>query len=581
MLKCAIIGSGPTAIYTLKHLLDSVEKYFDLTVFEKATVPGKGTPYGSEGCSLHDLSNSSSLEIPSICQSLEAWLISRSDVQLQNFNIKRDKISDQSFYPRFILGDYFADQLSQLVARGNKTGHNIQVKASTQVYDLEVLPEGIRISYIQDNKEQHSFFSKVAIATGHAWPQETSRTLNYYLSPWPISKLDGIKPGTIGILGSSLTAIEIAINLALKHGRFERIAKGVVQYQVAEHSKDLHLTLFSRKGILPEADFYVSDPYIPLDVFKESKIYALCAKAETEANFPLLENLFTLFKAEIILNDPDYARSMNLEQLTIEEFHAQYFKERIQGNVFTHAKEDLTKARQTYQTQQTIPWRFAILRMNDLFDSACPYFSAEELQCFNQSLRLILMDNYSCVPHKSMEKIIALHEVGILDVLAVGDDYTLSPHSDNGGAFLKLENGEVREFQTFIDATGQPTLGATNFPFKTLLSQGKIKDALVAYASQDISDRDIRQIQPEEVLKTVKIMGRYFYKIEGIAVDKLLHPIGEDGIEVRLNCAALPFLLELKPLIQAITTANKLGETIAMDFISYYSANTVKLDQER
>lgn len=65
MKKIAIIGTGPTGIYTLLSLLES-KKPLSITLFEKAPLAGVGMPYSAVDNNQLMLANIASIEIPPI-----------------------------------------------------------------------------------------------------------------------------------------------------------------------------------------------------------------------------------------------------------------------------------------------------------------------------------------------------------------------------------------------------------------------------------------------------------------------------------------------------------------------------------
>ena len=65
-------------------------------------------------------------------------------------------------------------------------------------------------------------------------------------------------------MGTSLSAIDALIPVATAHGAFYLDASGQLQYQIASNSENFQASLMSRKGLLPEADFYCPYPYTPL-----------------------------------------------------------------------------------------------------------------------------------------------------------------------------------------------------------------------------------------------------------------------------------------------------------------------------
>ena len=65
MKKIAIIGAGPTGIYTLFSLLKQGEP-LDVSIYEQAEEAGVGMPYSDEENSRMMLANIASIEIPPI-----------------------------------------------------------------------------------------------------------------------------------------------------------------------------------------------------------------------------------------------------------------------------------------------------------------------------------------------------------------------------------------------------------------------------------------------------------------------------------------------------------------------------------
>lgn len=63
MKKIAIIGAGPTGIYTLFSLLKQGEP-LDVSIYEQAEEAGVGMPYSDEENSRMMLANIASIEIP-------------------------------------------------------------------------------------------------------------------------------------------------------------------------------------------------------------------------------------------------------------------------------------------------------------------------------------------------------------------------------------------------------------------------------------------------------------------------------------------------------------------------------------
>jgi uncharacterized NAD(P)/FAD-binding protein YdhS len=171
--KIAIIGSGPTGIYTLLGLARSIVP-LDITIFEAEAVAGKGMPYHPALNDAAMLSNIASIELPEVCETLVDWLQRQPDEQLSRMGIARSLIGEREFYPRVVLGEYFQDQLRQLLERAKAAGHQVTVKPSHRVTDIELQAADIMLSARGgDDVKKVYGFDHVVMATGHTWPDNT------------------------------------------------------------------------------------------------------------------------------------------------------------------------------------------------------------------------------------------------------------------------------------------------------------------------------------------------------------------------------------------------------------------------
>jgi uncharacterized NAD(P)/FAD-binding protein YdhS len=73
----------------------------------------------------------------------------------------------------------------------------------------------------------------------------------------------------VGIRGASLSAIDAAMALADHHGEFVQTDGKELEYRANQTTQNFVITMFSRKGILPETDFYHPIPYEPLAICAE------------------------------------------------------------------------------------------------------------------------------------------------------------------------------------------------------------------------------------------------------------------------------------------------------------------------
>ena len=213
------------------------------------------------------------------------------------------------------------------------------------------------------------------------------------------------------------------------------------------------MTMMSRKGLLPEADFYHPVPYEPLAICTPEAVNRLI-EAEGDT---LLDRALRCSRQELPQADPAYAARIGLDDAPLEEFAERYFADRVGADPFEWAEANLAEARATTQAAITVPWRYAILRMHEVLALIVPHLDADELERFNRYLKPVFVDEYATVPHVSIERLLALHRAGQLDVAALGDEHQ-DRHAWRGIRCDRHRNGDRQHFPVFIEATGQRPL---------------------------------------------------------------------------------------------------------------------------
>jgi len=528
-----LVGAGPTAIYSVQALLALAAKPAAITLFERQRRAGQGTPYSANWADPIMLANIASIELPQLPQRLVDWLRGESDSRLASFGIAREDIDDRAFYPRLALGEYLAAQFAALVHQARSLGIEIDVRTRSTVTDVRITGEEIQLTVIDSRKiTTHCLFDYVILATGHQWPADPEIRPGYFTSPWPASALARIYNCPVGIRGTSLSAIDAAVALAHHHGEFVRKEGDELEYRAKEGTENFAITMFSRKGILPEADFYHPIPYEPLAVCTAETMEQLIARCGPEG---LLDAAFELFRQELTQADSEYAEALHLNAQTLEEFCDAYFEKRARANAFEWAQHNLEESVKNAGLRVTVKWRYAILRMHEVFGLLAPYLSDLDFTRFSDTLKTVFVDNYATVPHESIQRLLALHAAGKLVVTKLQDGARVDTWSSSGGAVLQEGKNRVH-FPAFIEAMGQQVSSAKDFPFPSLRRQGVIQD-----------------VKPDGESDAHR----------GIAVDGEFHPISACEPSHRLFCLSLPFLLGQHPFAQGITSSAEMAEVVA------------------
>lgn len=511
--KIAIIGTGPTGIYSFKHLveMDGAEA---ITLFEKGEEAGVGMPYSPDTASKAMLANIASIEIPPVTSTYLDWLEEQDPDYIRSYGIDPDDLDEREFTPRLLLGQYFRQQFLELVDVARAKGMDVTIIESTEIADVE--RDGAAILLRDASGAEWGPFDRVIIATGHTFAGEEEATDSYYPNPWSGLISDDIPATTIGIMGTSLSALDAAMAIANQHGKFRR-RRGELVY-VPEDADRLKITMMSRQGILPEADFYCPIPYTPLGHMTEAAL----EKAGKADN--VLDAVFALFKTELAEADPRYAEEIGLEGLDADNFAAAYFEDRLKHDPFRWARENLEEVERNKRDKRTVPWRYALLRMHEEVEKLVPEFSDDDRDRFAKGLKRVFVDNYGAVPSESIRRLLALRDADILDVVALGDDYELEHDGDT--TFITYPGGKL-EFDIFVDARGQQALDTEHLPFPSLR-----RDLLA-------DGQEVPEVADDYSLTGPKAATR------------------------RIYLAAIPYLMHDQPFCQGITACADIAREIA------------------
>ncbi|WP_420561984.1 FAD/NAD(P)-binding protein [Thalassobaculum sp.] len=518
--KIVLVGSGPTAAYTLKYLIGS-DTGLDIRVFEAGDRAGPGMPYSRRFNTPSVLANIVSIEIPPMTRTLVDWLDSLSDSRLDRYGIARSAIAERGFYPRVVLGDYFAAEFAALCRKAAQRGHRVTVLTHHRVADIVPGKTGFRIVANTPEGTRRFRADAVVVATGHR--QTATREAPYlYRSPYPLKKLRLGEDRSAAIIGSSLSAIDAALTLATRYGAFEEIG-GRITYTPTSGSLP-RIALLSRKGLLPEADFYYPIPEEPLDIFSEAAIEREVARGR----IGLLSRVMRLFRAQLLQDDPDFFAAMSLKRFTPEGVNRAYFARRENSDLFVATRANLAEARRNHRARRTVMWRYTLMRAHEMFSLVLPYLTDRDLRRFHGTLKPVFADAYGCVPHASIAKLLVLRRAGVLSVVALGERGRVVRRD---GAFVLEGSGTEEAFETLIDARGQQAMTLNELGFKSL--------------AEAVEESDPFRKNPRS-------RARNGFRLE-------LKP----GLAQEIFCVSLPLLLRRHPFAQGLVSSDNFGKAVA------------------
>lgn len=499
----AIVGGGPSSAYLL-HAFLRAAKPCRITVFEAGAVAGPGIPFSADHNGAHLLANIAGFELPPLCETLNQWAMRQSDRRQKELGIAGLAEDDRAFFPRRALGAFYADQMRLLLERmqGSVTLHTLAA-----VQDVAAHADGVSVTWRQEGEAHEALFDRVIIASGYGRSDEA-----HALAGEAAKEVTGQR---IAVLGSSLSAIDAAVEVAMRRGRFEGTGDGLRYIP----DRPWSIAFLSRNGLLPEADFWIPEDAGELPLFNADAIAPMAQGRDGD-----LDRIFDLFAQQLAQVDPGYARAIDLPSATPDNFAQRYFARRLSADPFAYARANLIEARQTHARRRASAWRLVLLLAHSAFGSILPALSPRDLERFNAGLKRCFVDNYAAVPHLSVERMLALHDAGVLTVHKIG------PIADPDQREFMIA-GRAMRFDDLIDARGQPALGLDRLPFPTL-------------RLQLCSQANARRRDWEDGL----------FPAAGYVLDP------DDMALSRVHALCLPFLLQRHPFIQGLTESAAMAQ---------------------
>ena len=467
-LKLCIIGSGAMGTYLLKRLV-SQKLPVSIDVFESADEVGTGMPYREGMNADYMLCNAFSREIPPVTRPLIDWLESQPPRELGEWELSTHDLSPRAFYPRTLIGEYLGSEFADLCSKARDAGFDLTIHTGCKVEDIAPGGNQARVTYIENGVETSQQFDIVLIATGHTWASAPMIDQARLVSPWPCTNIEALAAGPVGVLGSSLSAIDVVIALGHAHGQFDEQSDHITWHPDTSET-DLRVTMVSRNGVMPEGDFYYPFPYQPLQHLNREAV----ANEIADGKEGLLQRTFALLCAELDAADPEYLEHLGQEARTLEGFAPAYFASRQEAGGLPAVKENLAEMRKLMRERETVPHRYALLRGHEVFGDILPHLSDEEYKRFSEALMPVFGDCYAAVPHVSLARIIAMYDAGVLELLATAEDATFT-QSEDGQVTVETEDGS-RTFCALVDARGQSAEPLSNLPFPSLAA-GFAEDA--------------------------------------------------------------------------------------------------------
>lgn len=543
--RVAIIGGGPSALFLYKKLIASGRNDFEVDIFEKKSQLGAGMPYSDQGANTEHVTNVSDNEIPPIVTSIEEWVRTAPPKILERFNITDENFNQYKVLPRLLFGQYLSAQFDLLLDLGKKAGITTRVHYQTTVTDIYDQPEEDKVD-ITLNAQQILAFDKVIICTGHHWPKKFEGSIpGYFDSPYPPSKLVLQLNHPVAIKGSSLTAIDAIRTLARQNGAFSYDANGKLSYTLTKSSPDFKMVMHSRSGMLPAVRFHLENSHLINDAIltaDEIREHRNGNSGFLSLDFVFQKNFKDCFREK----EPEFYE--RIKHMNIEQFVAEMMELRERLDPFQLFKAEYLEAEKSIRRHESVYWKEMLAVLSFAMNYPAKYLSAEDMQRLQKVLMPLISIVIAFVPQKSCIELLALHDAGILDIVAVGADSEVKP-SREGGVVYHFRDADGHQqsdyYKTFVDCVGQPHLSFEAFPFKGLLTQHAISRAQLRFKS---SQEGAKAMSAGEQPVEQDANGNYFLNVSGIAINDNFEIVDRYGAyNSRIYIMAVPYIGGFNP----------------------------------
>ncbi|WP_179320373.1 FAD/NAD(P)-binding protein [Winogradskyella helgolandensis] len=531
--KLAIIGSGPTALYILQHILSNSEAFLkqcnQISIFEKNAKMGYGMPYNPDFTDVYNIANISSEEIPELPQTLAEWLRAQDRDYLKTLNVTKFPIKATEVYSRISLGEYFRAQFNILIDSLKHHGFSIDEHTSTKVTDIK--PISTTVAEVITATKRYRFHN-ILIATGHHWNPDHSTSSNYFDSPWPIFKLfnpdDRYYNFEIGILGASLSAIDVVTSLAHRHGKFTH-HQNQLSYQLHPKAKGFKIVLHDVNGWLPHLQYEQVHPF--REMYRYTTREALLALKKDNQNL-FIETYFNTVCKPALLKAlkkdelHDVVTLLNTKDFGFKQFIDTMAEKHEYINSFEGMRKELELADTLLQKNKPVHWMETLDDLMYSLNFHTELFSAEDHLFFHTDVKPFLMNVIAALPLKSAQLLLALYDANCIELVSGKVEIETKSESGTQIKICDSHDGvETKTYPLFINSSGNDDVTFDDFPFETLRNKGTISMAKAMYDHATHT----RETQNTSNESTVTKEGELYLKLGGIAIDNTYRCLDDDG----------------------------------------------------
>ena len=458
-LNFAIIGGGLTGTAMLYCLVHEGKKavqrgainpsQLKVMVFERQAVFGPGLPHSAKQVMPYHITNMCAEEMsidPNKPLDFKDWVTQNRDALRKILPHHCDSFESPGIdgqrcthYPRAIMGEYLKARFKTAIQTAGNIGFQIELFPNSEVTDVREGSCHVHLT-VQDSKTgttRSVTSDQILLATGH-WFGRTEHN-RFFPSPWPARRLLHTIPRgeRVAIIGSSLSAIEVALTLTSDGEFIRRKSSGLTYVPSAKPRK---LKLYSRKGLLPKVRGRIGK--YRNTILTPENVHRLIAQKRGQLQ---LNDLFLLLDAEL---QKVYGRTIDwLDILKPSDTARNYLARHLRA------------AQDGDGSEGELLWLTALHQVIPMAREIYINLSPQERQRFERRFSTVFFSHAATQPTVNAEKLLALMDGGFVEVISLGEAYRLIKDGTNGNYSFLYQNkrGENRKdtYRYVVNARGQ------------------------------------------------------------------------------------------------------------------------------
>jgi hypothetical protein len=545
MKTIALIGGGPASLFMYKRIVEANLSEHEIHIFEQHNKLGAGMPYSKFGASKEHVTNVSDNEIPEIKTHVKEWISNVPSGVLHKYDMEQVKLNEYKVLPRLLFGEYLTGQFDLLLEEARKTGIHTEIHYKTRVIDIVDLDSAHKVRVEVSGGEKFNF-DKVIICTGHCFPTDREDNLTgWYDSPYPPEKLAQNINYEVAIRGASLTAIDAVRTLARSNGSFSTNLDGSYTYTLNNNRNGFKIVLHSLGGLLPSMRFHLEESHPdPSSLLSDEEMKILM---DDNNGFIPLDYVFDKNFRKVLSQKRPHLYNAT-EGKSMEQFIDFMMGNRLNKETFELFKEEYNEAEISIIEHDPIVWKETLTELSYVINYCAKHFSAEDMIRFKKTLHPLIAIIIAFVPQSSARELLALHEAGLLDLVKVNKDSSVTPSPLGGCIYTYVDpHGQLvgKHYALFIDALGQKPFFFNQLPFQGLINRDVMSPAYLRFENADNAQNEMQSGNKDVVRVT---SGDYLLQLSGISINDYFQPLNQYGVaSQRFYVMAVPYISGLNP----------------------------------